>query len=194
MEPLARNIMRSRVITVTPETPLSELARTFVEDGISGVPVVQVDGKLVGVVSRTDLLERLVSGSVTPGMGPYFTELFAASESETPDEPMSEMEAESEREQLGTVDDIMESDVVTVAPTTPASIIAAKMARGRVHRVVVVDRQRVVGIVTSLDMMGHWQMPAAPVVTKKPKAAVVTARARPKPRAKKARKAAAGRR
>ncbi len=160
MERLAREIMESNVVTVTPSTPLRELARIFAEDEISGAPVVEVDGRLVGIVSKTDLLNAVADASQVPGgTDPYFEELFGPSAS-----PMKEMESEEERESLGSVDDIMETEIITVAPTETVSRVAARMAKGRIHRVVVVDSGKVVGIITSLDLLSAWPAlrPAAP--------------------------------
>ena len=57
---LARDVMTKELITVTPATPLSEFARICTEDGISGCPVTRADGALCGIVSKTDLLNRLL--------------------------------------------------------------------------------------------------------------------------------------
>lgn len=54
----ARDIMRRRVLTVRPETALSELTRLLSSRGVSGAPVVGPDGDLIGVVSRTDIVRR----------------------------------------------------------------------------------------------------------------------------------------
>jgi CBS domain-containing protein len=180
VERLAKDVMKTRVITVTPETPLPELARIFSEDEISGAPVVTVDGRLVGIVSKTDLLNRVVQDPSAPGMGPVLTELSEATDlSDGFRSTMPEMESESDRDQLGTVDDIMEPEVVTVPTSAPLSAVAAKMGTGRIHRVIVVDAGKVRGIITSLDLISNWPKPsvlsegparrsAAPAKTAKP--------------------------
>ena len=57
---LAKEIMKPEVITVSPETPVREVARLMVEHDISGFPVVDGEGNLVGVVSEHDLMFKTV--------------------------------------------------------------------------------------------------------------------------------------
>jgi CBS domain-containing protein len=54
------------------------------------------------------------------------------------------------------VADIMTEDVLTVVPDTPIAEIAERMARDRIHRVVVLDGDKLVGIVTSIDLLSHF--------------------------------------
>jgi CBS domain-containing protein len=58
----ARDVMVSHVITVGPELDLKAVANTLVANGISAVPVVAIDGSVVGIVSEGDLMRRAVSG------------------------------------------------------------------------------------------------------------------------------------
>jgi Mg/Co/Ni transporter MgtE len=53
-----QDVMTQGVTTVTPDTPLKDVARKLVERGISGVPVVDEDGHVVGVVSEADVLAK----------------------------------------------------------------------------------------------------------------------------------------
>lgn len=59
----ARDIMRRRVLSVTPETTLADLALFLAEHHVSGVPVLGPEGDLIGVVSQTDLLRREHAGA-----------------------------------------------------------------------------------------------------------------------------------
>jgi CBS domain-containing protein len=56
----ARNMMTERVVTVAPSTPLVAVAATLVADRLSGVPVVDPGGALVGFVSETDVVKALL--------------------------------------------------------------------------------------------------------------------------------------
>lgn len=134
----AKDIMTTEVITVTPATPLVEFARICAEDKISGAPVCQVDGKLVGIVSKTDLVEHVLD--------------------EDPRWAATEPRGRSGRE-AEEVQDIMRDEVLTVGPSTPIHEVARLMAEDRVHRVVVVDKGRVVGVITSLDLLRHFPGP-----------------------------------
>lgn len=136
----AKDIMTAEVLTVTPSTPLREFARMVTEDRISGCPVLRVDGTLVGIVSKTDLIQRLLEDD--PKFGS--------------DENGSPIAFQSNVRQ---VDDIMNPEVLTVGPDTGIHLIAARMAEDRVHRVVVMHNDRVVGIITSLDLLGSFPQP-----------------------------------
>jgi CBS domain-containing protein len=160
MAQTARDLMTTDVITVTPETPLSEFARICAEDGISGAPVVTVDGRLVGIVTRTDLVRHLAEGGGRASGGSQdFRALAALGEESLGARPG--MASESEAEVLGVVDDIMEPEVLSVPPGEPASSVARRMADRRVHRVVVLEEGRVVGILTSLDVLDRYEFGGA---------------------------------
>src|SRR5450830_281746 len=57
-ELLAKNIMTSGVVTVTPETSIGELSKILLENKISGVPVIDKEGKLIGIVSEADIIRE----------------------------------------------------------------------------------------------------------------------------------------
>lgn len=135
MAALARDVMTTELITVTPATPLSEFARICAEDKISGCPVVRADGALCGIVSKTDLLNRLLDEHPRLGAPTAF--------------PVWD-------EDVRQVGDIMTENVLTVGPSTPLAEIAERMARDRIHRVVVMDGDRMVGVVTSIDLLSHF--------------------------------------
>jgi CBS domain-containing protein len=59
----ARDVMASHVITVGPELDVKAVANTLVANGISAVPVVAIDGSVVGIISEGDLMRRAVSGA-----------------------------------------------------------------------------------------------------------------------------------
>lgn len=143
----AKDIMVPEPVCVEPSTTVRELARVFEENEISGAPVVDRQGRVIGIVSKTDLIRRCSEGTLEVPPAYLF-------------EVLAEQGAEDDEvvpEQLVCVEDFMTSDPVTVAPDTPAGEIARLMSEGRIHRVVVVDESRFpVGIVTSLDMVGAF--------------------------------------
>ena len=130
----AKDVMTTEMITVTPATPIAEFARICAEDNISGTPVVRVDGTLVGIVSKTDLIQRVLDAPSYAGTGSFPT---------------------WDDNQLA-IEDIMNGDVLTVAPDTPLPEIASRMAADRIHRVLVMDGDKLVGIVTSIDLLAHF--------------------------------------
>ena len=68
----ARDIMTRDVFSVFPETDLEELARLFVEKGVSTLPVIDAQGRLSGIISASDLVER-DQPCISPRLFPYST-------------------------------------------------------------------------------------------------------------------------
>lgn len=137
----AKDVMQTELATVSPVTSLTRFARMCAEDNISGCPVVGVDGRLLGIVTKTDLLDRLLAGQEYHGI------LGLGAEGVTT--------AEAEEEAYGQVNEIMETEVVTVAPDTPIADVARLMASERIHRVLVIENDRLVGLISSLDLLGR---------------------------------------
>jgi CBS domain-containing protein len=150
----ARDVMTREVISVTPSTLLSELARICAEDRISGCPVVTLDGRLVGIVSRTDLVERLLDGRLDRTGDDALRRMLQLEAGEGYE--TSRSIGEHEEEAIGEVDDIMSTEVVTVAPDAPLAVVARRMADERIHRVLVMEGDSIAGIVTSLDLLAHF--------------------------------------
>jgi CBS domain-containing protein len=143
----ARDIMVPEPVCVEPSMTVRQLARVFEEHQISGAPVVDQEGRLVGIVSKTDLIRRCSEGTldVPPA---YLFEVLSEQGAD---------DADVIPEPLVCVEDFMTEDPLAVRPDTPAADIARAMFEGRFHRVVVVDDQRFpVGIVTSLDLLGAF--------------------------------------
>ena len=141
----ARDLMTTEPVCVSPSTRIRELARMFEEHEISGVPVVDQEGRVIGIVSKTDLIRRCAEG--TDELPPaYLFEVL----SEQEDDDTSEVIPEP----LVCVEDFMTEDPVMVGPDHSAASIARLMAEKRIHRVIVVDEDRFpVGIITSMDML-----------------------------------------
>ena len=143
----AHDVMVAEPICVQPSTTIREFARVLEEHKISGVPVVNREGTLVGVVSKTDLIRRCsdAAGDIPPA---YLVEVLF--------EPGDGGEdSGAPPGALLCVDDFMTNDPVTVSRHTPITDIAHVMFDRRIHRVIVVDSANVpVGIITSLDLLG----------------------------------------
>jgi CBS domain-containing protein len=165
-----RDIMVTEVLTVTPDTPVRRLTRLLADHEISGAPVVNEEGRPVGVVSATDVV-RLAADDTDI----RFRAARASVDSTTPDPEGEEQEAdpygfflpedspfagerllgqipESEFD-AATVADIMTPVSFTVEPDTEISDLADFLVRGRIHRAVVVEEGRLVGIITSGDVL-----------------------------------------
>jgi CBS domain-containing protein len=150
----ARDIMTADLLTVTPATTLTQFARILTEDNISGCPVVTVDGRLVGIAGKTDLLARLLEGRHDFASSPDFRGLMGLGEEGLVASPGTAQE--SEEEVFGTVEDIMEPSPVTVLPDASVLDVARLLAEHRIHRVLVLEKGKLLGIITSLDVIAHF--------------------------------------
>ncbi len=135
-------LMSSDPVRVDAATTARELALILDENGISGVPVVDAQDRVIGVVSKTDLLHRCVVGPLGTEPASFLSSL-ADGFQEQPD-----------TEALGVVSEFMEGEPVTARPAESVVDVARRMTRQGVHRVVIVDEgHHVLGIVTSMDMV-----------------------------------------
>lgn len=141
----ARDIMTKEVLTVSPETSIADLSKTLENRQIGGVPVVDKEGRLVGVITQSDLLERARDLEMPPAINILDFHFYL----QIPSHLLRKLE-----KMLGTsVGDCMTPDPVTVAPDTPVSQIAALMAKQKVHTIPVVKAGKIVGIIGKMDLV-----------------------------------------
>ena len=144
MRPIvASDLMNPDVVTVGEDMRLKALAAFLVQHEISGAPVVDADGQLVGVVSMFDVARATAAPEQDRGG-------FLQSVRE-PD-PIA-LDGDGVDDEL-TVGDVMTTNVFTVGDDTPVSEVAAMMVHHHLHRVLVVRDEEVVGIVSSSDLLG----------------------------------------
>jgi CBS domain-containing protein len=134
--------MTPDVVTIPPELPVIRIALLLCARGISAVPVVGADGSLLGIVAEADLLRRLAAACDRPQS--WLVALFS--------DPATAADRYA-RTHGFTAEEVMTLDVVTVAPDSPASHVAALMERHRIGRVPVVERGRLCGIVSRGDLL-----------------------------------------
>lgn len=143
----ARDIMTPEVISVHDDWTLSELAAAFTDHMITGAPVIDDTGKLVGVVSTTDLARQGNVRSVreTVPHDYYLRGWDQLSE----DTHGFQIEEDSELR----VRDIMTPMIFSVSLDASLEEMADMMIRGRVHRLIITNGKEVAGIVTTLDTL-----------------------------------------
>lgn len=152
MDLVIKQIMQRSVRTVAPEVTLPELEKAFVKDGVSGFPVVD-KGELVGIVSRSDIVRQLFLEHHAAER----TSDFYFDESGFHEVPLVTFEQVADRvgeriERLQ-VKDVMSRAIVKVSPDQPLKTVAQTLADNRVHRVLVTEEGRLVGLVSSLDLV-----------------------------------------
>lgn len=141
------SLMSTDVVTTTPATPLREVARVLVEHKISGIPVCDDAGAVVGVVSEGDILFK-ERGPIETRSGFLGWLLDSPSESEL------------EKARARTAGEAMTSPPVTAAPFESAAAAARRMTEVGVNRLPVVAMDgRLVGIVTRADLIRAFVRP-----------------------------------
>jgi predicted transcriptional regulator len=144
--------MSAQRIAIAPAATPRQLARMLLEHGISGVPVVDDGDHVIGVVSKTDLLQWCVKG----GLGFGATNLLAALAEGGNGTRVDAID-------LGIVADFMTSDPVTTNPNEPLARAARRMVENRIHRLIVVDEAgRLQGVVTSMDLLRAFPSTGTP--------------------------------
>lgn len=138
----ASDVMTKDVITVRPETPVLQVARTLLERHISGVPVVDDDGRVIGIVSEGDLMRR-IQGE-TEGRGSWWLALFTSS---------VERMREFVKAHGQTARHVMTDNPITVPPTAHVGEIARLLEQHRIKRVPVVENGKPVGIVSRANLL-----------------------------------------
>ena len=144
-EPLVADIMVRDVLTVTPDLGVKEFAELLRERHIGGAPVVDDDGRLVGIVTEGDLMALDADLHF-----PFYIQFL---DSVIYLESAKKCEERLKRAVAATVADIMTSNVRTVRPDDPVRKAATLMSEHRFDRVPVVDGGRVVGIVGRHDVL-----------------------------------------
>jgi CBS domain-containing protein len=141
--------MRRDVVTVSYAAPLSEIERVLTDHRISGAPVVDEAGALVGVVSLRDLIQRYSEDpDARPRRGPGFYHL---SSEELLDDDFDSFEVPEESEE--TAADVMTGGIYAVPADAGLATVAATMARHGVHRLLVTDGGAFVGLVGTLEIL-----------------------------------------
>jgi CBS domain-containing protein len=142
----AMDVMTTNVITVSPDTTVQALATLLSERGISGVPVVDNDRKLIGIVSEGDLLHRAETGTQrrTTRRRSRWLDSFVADQ---------EAAREYIKEHGRTVGEIMTREVITVNDTTDLADVATLLETKKIKRVPVLRDGKLVGIVSRANLV-----------------------------------------
>ena len=145
MDVKAADIMTRDVICVQASTTLQELVEFFFSKPVGGVPVVKGE-KLVGIISKTDLVTHGLEKELSSILG---EKMKGSSSVDLPDfENLLGPDLAQE-----TVGQVMKSPVITAKPSTNVSEIVRIMLDKKIHRIVITENKKVVGIITSMDLL-----------------------------------------
>lgn len=145
----ARDLMTRDPVTIPPVAPLALVARTLAERGFSGAPVVDADGKLLGMVTEGDLIRRLAAPEDAPRswLRDFFT-------------PAARQASRFARTHGQTAADVMTTSLITAEADTPIEKIAKAMEERNIRRVPVVQDGRLIGLVSRADLIRALMVPA----------------------------------
>ncbi len=139
----AIDVMTTSVVFAHPHMTVREAAQILVEKNVSGMPVVDDKGELLGMITEGDLLHRAEIGTGA-GKRAWWLEFLASTR---------ELASEYVREHSHRVSDLMTKDVVVVDEDTPVADIAELLERHRIKRVPVVKNGRVTGLVSRANLI-----------------------------------------
>ena len=142
---LAKDIMTRDVIAIEQSASLRELSKLLTERGITGVPVIDNEGTLIGMVSMRDLIREEVRSLGANLEYQDIYELFSSA--------LNTEEAEGVSVRHLWVEEIMSRTLYTATESTPVCDIATTMNAHNVHRVPVLRDGKVVGLVTAMDVI-----------------------------------------
>ena len=147
-----RDLMKTSVRSVTPEMSLVELEGLLLRERIGGAPVVE-GGAVVGIVSRSDIVKHLqVEQSQAEVASAFYLEPFDAEDADARDSERV-AGAVASRRRSATVGDVMSRDLIRVGPDESVERAARLMLERRVHRLLVMEGDALVGLVSVLDMV-----------------------------------------
>ena len=141
----ASDIMTTEVITVRKDTDLKELAGIFYARHINGVPVVDDDGLLTGIICESDLIRKDKKLHIPTVVAIFDLVLYL--------ERPGNIEKEIKRINATTVKDLYTREVITVNEKTPIDEIATIMDQKKTYTIPVMDGDRLVGVIGKSDLI-----------------------------------------
>lgn len=140
----AFDVMTSSVVTARPDMTIHDAAKLFVDNHIGGMPVVDANGQVVGIVSHRDLLHRVENGTGR-SKRPWWLEILASSP--------RDQAARYVKEHGRLVGDVMCDRVISISEDMPLNRIADLMERRHLKRVPVLKDGKLVGIVSRSNLI-----------------------------------------
>jgi CBS domain-containing protein len=141
----ANDIMTRKVVTVSPETKIEEAGKLLLEYHYNGLPVVDQEGRVKGIISQEDLV---IQQRKFP-----LPSVFTILDGVIPLHSPRHLEKEIKKIAATTVGEAMTPDPITIEPETTVEEIATLMVNKKIHTFPVVDHGKLVGIVGKEDIL-----------------------------------------
>lgn len=139
---LAKDIMHKKVVSVESWLTLPELSKIFQEKCISGAPVVDEAGAILGVVSQTDLVRTRREGPA--GVPAYHRDF---------DDTVRAAGLHIEEFDMTRVEQIMTPGAISLDEAAPVEKVAKTMIDSHIHRILITRGEKLAGIITTMDML-----------------------------------------
>jgi len=145
-------VMKRDVVTLRPEMTARDAERVLAEHRIGGAPVIDDEGRLLGVVSQSDLVRLDAAPPSAASAGAFFTDV----------SDYRDLERIPANESLVRVAEILQPRVLAIPPDAPLAEAAARMREHRVHRLLVIgDDRRLCGVVSAIDLLVALERPGS---------------------------------
>ncbi len=141
----ARDIMETNIISLSPDTEIPKAVKILLKNHINGVPVVDANGELLGILCQSDLIFQQKEIPIPPIFA-ILDSIFPLSSSKSLDEQFQKMAAIK-------VAQAMVKKVTTVTPDTPVSEIASLMVEKHFHTIPVAEGKKLLGIIGKEDIL-----------------------------------------
>ncbi len=141
----AEDIMTRDCITVRPDTDISEAARLLLEENINGIPVVDQNNRLIGIICQSDLVAMQKKISLPS--------VFTLLDSLVPLASMSRVDREIRKITAARVEDAMTPEPLAVTRATPIEELAQIMVDKKFHTLPVVEDKKLLGVVGKADVL-----------------------------------------
>jgi len=141
----ASDIMETDIISISPDTEIPKAVKLLLDNHINGVPVVDTNGDLMGILCQSDLIFQQKDIPIPPIFA-ILDSIFPLSSSKSLDDQFQKMAATK-------VEQAMVKNVTTVAPDTPLSELASLMVEKHFHTLPVVEGKKLVGIIGKEDVL-----------------------------------------
>lgn len=141
----AKDIMETNIISLSPDTEIASAVKILLKNHINGVPVVDTNGELVGILCQSDLIFQQKDIPIPP--------IFAILDSIFPLSSSKSLEAQFQKMAATKVEQAMVKKVTIVTPDTTVSGIASLMVEKHFHTIPVVEGKKLVGIIGKEDIL-----------------------------------------
>ncbi len=145
---LASEVMEKDIVTISGQASLQLAIQLMTDSRISGMPVTDAAGHLLGIVSIRDILEHFTENPEAQRPHRSFYDVALNS-----DQDFDRIDIDFEGEESATVSDVMTAEVYSVPADASLETVSRTMVDHRIHRVLVQDKDGHVGLIATLDVL-----------------------------------------